>query len=140
MTTCRFVPRSEWPDLFARFTRQYRAALGSVHDVAASEPEIVAQGVALQSMRLEKEPSGEVVRLSFLDGPYLRVKHPQTIRIEETERGAVQAVEIDSAPTGLLRLAFRATPLPEELDGMAPSELRALAAAEREAPERSSAA
>jgi hypothetical protein len=139
MTTFRIVPKSEWRDVFARFTRQYRAALGSVHDVAAGEPTLVAQGVPLQSIRLEDGSAGDVVRLSFLDGPCLQVEHPRTLRLEETERGAVWALEIDSAPTKLLRLAFRAAPLPEELDGMAPSELRALAAAEREA-QRSSAA
>jgi hypothetical protein len=135
MTGMRIVPRSEWQDLADRFTRQYRAALGTVHWIPASEPETIARGVALQSIRLAERPPSDFVRVAFLDGPRIRVDHPRAIRVEETERGAERALEIESAENGLLRLAFRAAALPEELDGMAPSELRARAAAEGEPEE-----
>ena len=135
MTSIRVVPRSDWRELADRFTRQYRAAMGTVHWVPTSEPETIARGVALQSIRLEERPSGDFVRISFLDGPCIRVDHPRTIRVEETDRGAERALEIESGANGLFRLAFRAAALPEELDGIAPSELRSLAAAERERTE-----
>lgn len=140
MTSMRVVPRSEWRDLADRFTRQYRAALATVHWIPASEPETIARGVALQSIRLAEPPHDDFVRVSFLDGPRIRVDHPRAIRIEETDRGAERALEIESAANGLLRLAFRAAARPDELDGIAPSELRALAEAERELKERSPAA
>ena len=39
--------------------------------------------------------------------------------------GVVQALEIDAPDGQFIRLAFRATALPEQLDGLAPGELTA---------------
>ena len=45
------------------------------------------------------------------------------MRIQETDIGRVQALEIDGSEGQFIRLAFRATALPEQLDGLAPGEL-----------------
>jgi hypothetical protein len=43
--------------------------------------------------------------------------------VDAREDGAERALEIDAAEGTFVRLAFRATARPEELDGMAPAEL-----------------
>jgi len=45
------------------------------------------------------------------------------MRIQETDIGLAQALEIDGLDDQFIRLAFRATAMPEQLDGLAPGEL-----------------
>jgi hypothetical protein len=47
------------------------------------------------------------------------------VRVQEANDGAEWALEIDTAEGAFMRIAFRATALPEQLDGIAPGELRA---------------
>ncbi len=47
------------------------------------------------------------------------------MRIQQTDIGLVQALEIDGPDGQFIRLAFRATAMPEQLDGLAPGELTA---------------
>jgi hypothetical protein len=70
--------------------------------------------------------SADVVKLEFLgDSQPLCVHRPCALRIQQTDLGRVHALEIETANGQFLRLAFRATPLPELLDGLAPGELSA---------------
>ena len=70
--------------------------------------------------------SADAVRLEFLCEPRsLCVHSPGAVRIQETDIGLVQALEIDGLDGQFIRLAFRATALPEQLDGLAPGELNA---------------
>ena len=48
---------------------------------------------------------------------------PAPYAIQQTDIGAVQALEIETLDGQFIRLAFRATALPEQLDGLAPGEL-----------------
>jgi hypothetical protein len=43
----------------------------------------------------------------------------------QTDDGAERALEVETADGGFIRLAFRATALPEQLDGVAAGELMA---------------
>jgi hypothetical protein len=122
MTMQEILP-SEWRSFLERFTRQHRAWLATMHWVPAAEAVMTVQGVALESVSLDDQPSDKIVRLCFLDGPALRLEGPRSVRVEQTDRGAECALEIQTAAGGLFRLAFRATALPEELDGMAPGEV-----------------
>jgi hypothetical protein len=47
------------------------------------------------------------------------------LRIQQTDIGLAQALEIDRSDGQLIRLAFRATAMPDQLDGLAPGELTA---------------
>ena len=62
--------------------------------------------------------------IEFLDeGPSLCARRPCALRIQQTDIAAVQALEIETLEGQFIRLAFRATALPEQLDGLAPSEV-----------------
>lgn len=71
--------------------------------------------------------SSSCVRVGFQGGPTVLVEAPRTLGVDRRDDGAERALEIDAA-AGFVRIAFRATALPEELDGIAPAELTASAA------------
>jgi hypothetical protein len=86
-------------------------------------------------------PSGTraaAIRVTFQGGPTVCVKAPRTLGVDTREDGAERALEIDAAEGTFVRLVFRATALPEEVDGMAPAELAddLARAAEHSAPQR----
>ena len=80
---------------------------------------------ALKSVTLEDGVSGPVLRVTFINGVSLCAVRPCAMRVQQMSNGAECAVEVDTADAGFIRLAFRATALPEQLDGMAPGELSA---------------
>jgi hypothetical protein len=121
--TMQEVPASEWRSFLERFGRAHRAWLGTMHRVSGYGNVTTAERVALESIRLDDHLSGKIVRLCFLEGPSIRVEEPRAVRIERNDRGAERALEIETAGRGLLRLAFRATALPEEVDGLRPAEV-----------------
>jgi hypothetical protein len=45
------------------------------------------------------------------------------LRVQEADDGAEWALEVDTADGAFIRMAFRATALPEQLDGIAPGEI-----------------
>jgi len=121
--TMQEVPSAEWRPFLKRFGRAHRAWLGTMHWVSGHGNVTTAKRVALESISVDDHLSGKIVRLCFLEGPSIRVERPRAVRIERNDRGAERALEIETAARGLLRLAFRATALPEEVDGMAPGEV-----------------
>jgi hypothetical protein len=121
--TMQEVPSAEWRSFLERFGRAHRAWLGTMHWVSGHGNVTTAERVALESISLDDHLSGKIVRLCFLEGPSIRVEEPRAVRIERNDRGAERALEIETAACGLLRLAFRATALPEEVDGVAPGEV-----------------
>ena len=48
------------------------------------------------------------------------VAHPTRVSIEETSKGAESALEIQSRDEGTTLVSFRATALPETVDGAGP--------------------
>jgi len=131
--TLQEVPSSEWRSFLERFGRAHRAWLGTMHWISGHGNVTTAKRVALESISLDDHLSRKIVRLCFLEGPSVRVEGPGAVRIERNDRGAESALEIETAAGGLFRLAFRATALPEEVDGLAPGEVspgRSLATAE----------
>lgn len=124
--TMHDVPPSEWRSFLERFSREHRAWLATMHWVPASGAVMAAQGAALESISFDDETSHKIVRVCFLDGPAVRLEQPHALHIEQDDRGAERALEIETAAGGLFRLAFRATARPEELDGIAPREVFAV--------------
>ena len=116
----REVPTGEWGPFLVQFGREHRAWLATVHVVDA-------QGTVTRSTQIPLKSaaaSADTVRLEFLcEPPSLCVLSPGAVRIQETDIGRVQALEIDGSEGQFIRLAFRATALPEQLDGLAPGEL-----------------
>ena len=67
--------------------------------------------------------SADAVTLEFLgEARSVCVRSPGTMRIQLTDVGAAQALELDVPDGQFIRLAFRATAMPEQLDGLAPGE------------------
>ncbi len=118
----RDVPVGEWGSFLERFGREHRAWLATVHVVDA-------RGTATRSARIPLKSaaaSADAVMLEFIGEAHsFSAHHPCNLRIQQTDSGIVQALEIDGPDGQFIRLAFRATALPEQLDGLAPGELPA---------------
>ena len=116
----REVPTREWGSFLEQFGREHRAWLATVHVVDA-------RGTVTRSAQIPLKlsaVSADAVTLEFIGEAHsFSARPPCALRIQETDIGAVQALEIDGPDGQFIRLAFRATALPEQLDGLAPGEL-----------------
>ena len=116
------VPAAEWRPFLERFSREHRAWLATVHVVDARGRTVTRSAqIPLESAAA----SADGLRLELRDAHALCVHNPRTLRIQRTGIGLVRALEIDGPDGRLIRLAFRATAAPEQLDGLAPGELPA---------------
>jgi hypothetical protein len=117
----REIPRAEWPEFFTSFTRLHEGWLCSVEIL---DPAIGAQVQATDALfmgiagELDDVPTIEIV---LGDDPERHLSHmilgPDHIWLEQTERGADEALAVDSGATRTL-LRFRSPMLPEEVDGV----------------------
>ena len=121
--TVRGVPPSEWGSFLERFSREHRAWRATIHGIEREVPVTVVPSVAIRSVILEKPAADPVVRLTFSNGVSLCAPRPCVIRVQETDRRAVCALEVETVDGAFIRVAFRAVALPEQLDGIAPHEL-----------------
>ena len=122
--TVRDVSQSEWHSFLECFSRQHGAWLGTIHGLVAGAPVTHIPSIALNSVMLASGASGRILRLTFANGVALCAVRPCVVRVQMDD-GAERALEIETADGGFIRLAFRATALPEQLDGLAPSEVAA---------------
>ena len=121
--TMRDVPPAEWRTFLERFSREHRAWLATTHCIGPAAPVTRIRSKALESVALQRRALEHVVRLTFSGGQSLHARRPRAIRVERMESGAERALEIETADDTLVRLAFRATALPQHLDGVAPGEV-----------------
>jgi hypothetical protein len=125
----RDVPRPDWVSFLDRFSREHRGWLTTVEQSGTGE--------STRPIRAIERPLGSLdaalgeggvrsITIHFAEeadaGAAVRIDAPVALRVAENARGAERGLEIATA-TGATRLQFRATALPEELDGMAPTEL-----------------
>lgn len=111
------VPAVEWCVFLERFTRRHHGWLGTIHGVARDVPITRVPSETFDSLALERCDSDSLVRITLANGVSLCAPQPRGIRVQQTLEGAEAALEIDTATGALIRLAFRATALPEQLDG-----------------------
>jgi hypothetical protein len=116
------MPRSEWRSLLEDFSRAHRAWVGTIHGFVGNAPVTYIPSVALESVVLEGGASGPILRITFINGVSLCAVRPCVVRVQ-TDDGGERALEVETADGGFIRLGFRATALPEQLDGLAPGEL-----------------
>ena len=121
--TIQNVPPPQWHSLLERFSREHRAWLATVHGVEHQRPVTRVPSVAIRAVSLEEESADRVVRVTFGNGLSLCAPRPSVIRVQKTDVGAECALEIETVTGGFVRVAFRATARPEELDGAAPGEV-----------------
>jgi hypothetical protein len=117
------IPAVEWQSFLERFGRRHRAWLMTVHGVERGMPVTRAASVPLESVTLERRGQDDLVRVTFGTGASLCAPRPRAIRVQHTDEGAEWALEVDTADDAVIRLAFRATALPDQLDGLVPGEL-----------------
>lgn len=120
LTVIQEVPAGEWCPFLEGFSRAHRAWLATIH--------VVDSGGALTRWRQVRLKSAthvvDAALFEFLDeGQSFCARRPCTLRIQQTDVGAVQALEIETLEGQFIRLAFRATALTEQLDGLAPDEV-----------------
>jgi hypothetical protein len=118
----RDVPQSEWRSFLEWFSRRHCAWLGTFHGLVGGAPVTRIPSVGLKSVMLESGASGSILRITFVNGLSSCAVRPCLMRVQ-TDDGAERALEAETVDGGFIRFAFRASALPEQLDGVAPGEL-----------------
>ncbi len=119
----RQVPRTEWVRFFEGFTRRHQGWLATVRVVDARlGAQVQAKDLPLEGIVVDAAAQGPISIL-LGSGPQANVEHPiekpEQVWVEMTESGAEAALEIESAGGRKTILEFRATVLPEMVDGLA---------------------
>ena len=119
------VPRSRWADVLEQFSRGHRGWLVRLLTVrSGAELASCTDWHPLESVT--PALTGErttAICVKLQGGPTVCVRAPRTLGVDRRDDGAERALEIDAAEGEFVRIAFRATALPEEVDGIAPTEL-----------------
>jgi hypothetical protein len=115
------VPAVEWCVFLERFSRRHRGWLATIHGFARDAPLTRIPSEPLECVALERRDPEHLVRVTFASGISLCAPRPRAVRVQKTTEGAEAALEVETAAGAFIRLAFRATALPDQLDGLAPS-------------------
>lgn len=127
--SAREIPRAQWPEFLGQFSREHRAWLATVDRVRPGEPghtDVVERPLAsvtphIAARRIER------IEIRFQEDSHAReqiqIDTPRSVRIDETADGVARGLEIVDKDGECTRIRFRAAPLPEMLDGLAPGEL-----------------
>lgn len=134
------VPRAKWAGALEQFSRAHRGWLASVAGVRAG-PELAFRTgwYPLESVTIARAGMrAPAIFVNFQGAPATCVTAPRALGVDTREDGAERALEIDGVRGEFVRLVFRATARPEEVDGIAPAELAddLARAAEHNAPRR----
>ena len=114
------VPPAEWCSFLERFSREHRAWRATIHGIDGRTAVTRIPSEAIRSIEFENQ----MVRLTLVNGVSLCAASPCAVRVQRGADGAERALEIETADGALIRLALRATARPDQLDGIAPGELR----------------
>ena len=120
----REIPPGEWPDFFEEFTRRHEGWLVTVENFGELGAQVEEHERPLKGIFAEGKkgsPAIEILTGPTPDETFTHVvAHPTRIRVEETPEGAESALEIQSRDEGTTLIRFRATVLPEMVDGVGP--------------------
>jgi dienelactone hydrolase len=122
------VPMDEWSSFLASFASRHRAWLTTITIVGpGSDPQELARTRPLGSIGLLRD-RGRIVALEvwFSDHDAPRsvvVLGPTRLRVEETARGAERGLDLEDRYGRRTSIRFRATALPETVDGIVAAEL-----------------
>lgn len=124
----REIPPHEWRIFLEGFGLRHRAWLVTVqqgpHGARQSTPAVDRPLAGVTAEPANGNVTDVVIRFGDETEP-VRIKAPNALRVDETPRGEEIALEMEDA-RGVTRLRFRAGALPEEVDGLAPSEKAAM--------------
>jgi len=120
----REIPPGEWEEFFDEFTRRHEGWLVTVENFGDLGAQVEVQERALKGIVAERRAGSSEIEIMTGDSPDETlthvVAHPTRVRIEETSEGAESALEIQSRDEGTTLVSFRATALPETVDGAGP--------------------
>ena len=125
----REIPLVDWSTFLDQFSRSHRAWRVTIDRVGAGLPgstEAVESPLAFVVPRMTAHRITQIeIRLqedSHAHEP-IEVDAPTRLRVDETADGVARGLEIIDTNGRCTRIRFRAAPLPETLDGVAPGEL-----------------
>jgi hypothetical protein len=127
--SAREIPAAQWPEFLEQFSRDHRAWLATVdrvHADSAGQIEPIARplGSVVPQLTAHRIVRIEIRFQEDLRVPEaIRIDAPTSIRVDETASGVARALEIVDEDGECTRIRFRAAPLPEMLDGLAPGEV-----------------
>ena len=127
----REIPEAEWQEFLAQFSRGHRAWLATVdHGAVGARGHVAAIERPLRSVMPEISARRVVgIEIRFQEDSHarepIRIDAPIRLRVDETAEGAARGLEIQDESGECTRIRFRAAPLPEALDGIAPGEMPA---------------
>ncbi len=120
----REIPPGEWKEFFDEFTRRHEGWLVTVENFGDLGAQVEAHDRSLKGIVAELRQGSSEIEILTGDSPDETlthvVAHPTRVRVEETAQGAESALEIQSRDEGTTLVRFRATALPENVDGVAP--------------------
>lgn len=122
------VPIPQWAGFLREFGSRHRGWLVTVTTLApGAAPQDLAALRPLDSIELIRDGgriTGVEVRFADAVSPQSIVAlEPKFLRVDETPRGAERGLEVEDRYGLRTRIRFRATALPEEVDGLTPGEL-----------------
>lgn len=118
----RLVPRSEWHRFFQDFSRRHEDWLATVLVVSAGlGPQVESSDLPLEG--IVADPAGHgPISIHMGRSPQRHIEHevenPTQVWIELTEEGAEKALQIESMDGTKTILEFRASSLPQEVNGL----------------------
>jgi hypothetical protein len=124
----REIPESRWTEFLEELSRSHRAWLATVDHVGPEAPHIGAGERALRSVAPEQS-AGRILSIEIRfqkdagARDAVRILSPRRVSVDETTEGTARGLEIVDVKGGCTRIRFRAAPLPEMLDGVAPGVL-----------------
>jgi hypothetical protein len=119
----REIPRDEWAAFFDSFSRQHEGWLATV-EVLGKEigAQVEARELALRGITAELKGDEDTISIILGETPKDHITHiitgPSHVRLEQTESGAHEALQIESASGVTTLLCFRSAVLPEMVDGI----------------------
>ena len=120
----REIPREEWNAFFEMFSKQHEGWLATVEvlgrDIGAQEEahELPLVGLTADLKGGAADAVSIIVGKAAEDHITHNVTQPVHVRLEQTESGADEALEIDAADDTKTLVRFRFAMLPELVDGI----------------------
>lgn len=117
------IPRKEWVRFFDRFSGQHERWLARVEvigeDVGA---QLEAKDLPLRGISADLKDREDTISITLGEKPDNLITHSiqaaSHVRLKQTEEGADEALQIESADGTMTLLRFHSAVLPETLDGI----------------------
>lgn len=120
----REIQPGEWKEFFDEFSRRHEGWLVTIENFGDLGAQVEAHERPLMGIVAERKAGSSEIEILTGDAPDETlthvVAHPTRVRVEETPEGAEVALEIQSRDEGTTLVRFRATALPETVDGVGP--------------------